>query len=207
MGDVEAELFELPPTGDYAELVSRLESNPDFLRFASEDRLRDAELRLASTLRRPDVTVGVGVRRLESGGDEAFVASVSVPLFGGRRSAAAVAEARAGRELAGAERGVAEIKARSTLYELHRQLGFAVLEARTLKTEILPRTEEALKETEFAYERGRFSYLEWVDAQREYLAVQSALIQAAVNAHLLRTEIERLTNAPLTAPSSGGGHR
>lgn len=198
VGEVRADLFSLPPTGDFAKLVTQLASNPDFLRFASEARLRDAELRLASTLRRPDITLGAGIRRLEETKDQAFVASLAVPLFSGRRAESFVAEAQANRELVDAERRAAEVKAQATLYELHRQLARAVAEAQTLRDDIQPRSAEALKETEYAYERGRYSYLELVDAQREYLAVQAALIDAAASAHGLRAEIERLTNAPLT---------
>src|SRR3546814_17870531 len=55
----------------------------------------------------------------------------------------------------------------ATLYELLQQLRQAVLEARTLKDDMQPRAEEALKETRYAYERGRYGYLELVDAQRE----------------------------------------
>jgi len=124
-----------------------------------------------------------------------------VPLFSGRRAESFVAEARANRERVDAERRSAEVKAQAMLYELHQQLTRAVLEARTLKDDIEPRSAEALEETEYAYERGRYSYLELVDAQREYLAVQAALIEAAANAHTLRAEIERLTNAPLTNPA------
>ena len=84
------------------------------------------------------------------------------------------------------------------LQELHQALTTAVLEAATLRNDVLPRVEEALEETQFAYDRGRYSFLELIDAQREYLAIQSALIEASSNAHALQTEIERLTNAPLT---------
>ena len=197
-GEVKADLFTLPPRSDFAELVARLAANPDFLRFASEARLRDAELRLAATRRRPDLTLSGGLRRLEATSDQAFVASVSIPLFSGRRAGSYIAEAQANRELVDAERRVAQVKAEAMLYELHRQLVQAVLEANTLKDDILPRSAEALKETEYAYERGRYSYLELVDAQREYLAVQATLIEAAASAHTLRAEIERLTNAPLS---------
>jgi outer membrane protein, heavy metal efflux system len=163
-GEVRADLFSLPPTGDFPALVTQLASNPDFLRFASEARLRDAELRLASTLRRPDITLGAGIRRLEETKDQAFVASLAVPLFSGRRAESFVAEAQANRELVDAERRAAEVKAQATLYELHRQLSRAVTEAQTLRDDIQPRSAEALKETEYAYERGRYSYLELVDA-------------------------------------------
>jgi cobalt-zinc-cadmium efflux system outer membrane protein len=87
----------------------------------------------------------------------------------------------------------------ATLYELHQQLSRSIEDVRALKDDIRPRSAEALSETQRAYERGRYSYLELVDAQREYLAVQAALIAAAANAHLLRVEIERLTNSPVSS--------
>lgn len=197
MGEVTANLFDLPAAGDFGQLVSQLAANPDLARFTSEARLRDAELRMATTLRRPDVTLGAGVRRFQTTDDQAFVASISMPLFSGNRSESYIAEARAQRERVDAEQKAAQIRSQATLYEIYRQLGRAIQEADALRVQILPRTEEALKETEYAYQRGRYSYLELVDAQREYLSVQEALIEAAANAHGLRAELERLTNAPL----------
>ncbi|MGQ0586519.1 MAG: TolC family protein [Gammaproteobacteria bacterium] len=198
LGEVQGDLFLMPPAADFAELQGRLAENPDFLRFASEARLRDAELRLAATLRQPDVTLGTGLRRFEESGDQAFVASFSLPFFTGSRAEGFVAEAQANRDGVDSRRRAAEIKASATLYELLLQFKQAVFEAQTLKDDMLPRMDEALKETDYAYARGRYSYLELVDAQREYLAVQQALIEAAADAHVLRAEIERLTNAPLT---------
>ncbi len=198
-GEVAADFYQLPAAGDFDELLTRLVAGPDFLRFASQARLRDAELRLAATARRPDYAVGAGVRRLQAGKDQAFVASFSVPLFAGKRAESVVAEAQANRERVDAEQRIAEVKARTMLYELHRQLTCAIAEARSLRGDILPRSLEALKETEYAFERGRYGYLELVDAQREVLSLQATLIEASSSAHSLRAEIERLTNAPLTA--------
>jgi cobalt-zinc-cadmium efflux system outer membrane protein len=200
-GEVQADLFSMPAAGEFAELLARLDANPDFLRFANEARLRDAELRVAATLRNPDVTLGAGVRRLQASQDEAFVASLSLPLFTSRRAESFVAEAEANRGRVDAERRAAWVKAAATLFELHQQLKQAVSEAETLRGDMLPRMEEALTETRYAYDRGRYSYLELVDAQREYLSVQAALIAAATDAHTLQAEIERLTNAPLTVPA------
>src|SRR3546814_4498877 len=72
MGRAAADLYQLPPPTDFDELITRIERNPDFLRFASQARLADADLRLAATLRRPDVDVGVGLRRLQGSRDEAL---------------------------------------------------------------------------------------------------------------------------------------
>jgi cobalt-zinc-cadmium efflux system outer membrane protein len=196
-GGVDADLFDLPVVGEYADLVRRMTNNPDFLRFASEARLRDAELRLASTLRKPDLTVSGGIRQLQGSHDQALVGSVSVPLFSGRRAQSYMAEARAQRESVDVEKHVARMRAEAMLQELHQELRTSVLEAETLRSDVLPRVREALEETQYAYDRGRYSYLELVDAQREYIDIQRALIESSSSAQALQTEIERLTNAPL----------
>jgi cobalt-zinc-cadmium efflux system outer membrane protein len=197
IGDLDARLLDVPAVADFDALAARLDASPDFLRFASEARLRDAELRLAQAQRRPDLQWSAGVRRLQESRDQAFVAGVSVPLGSARRAESGIAEARAQRDLVDAERAAAQVRVRATLYALHASLREAVAEANELRATMLPRIEEALKETQYAFDRGRYGYLELVDAQREYLDVQSALIAASADAHLLQTEIERLTAAAL----------
>ena len=195
--EVRADLYTLPPPGDFAALAGQLAGNPDLLRFASEARLRDAQLRLATTLRRPDLALSGGVRRVEASDDQAFVVSLAVPLFSGRRAQSYVAEVQAQRGRVDADRRATEVAIQAALYELYNRLRRAVEETRALQDDIVPRTEEALKETEYAYQRGRYGYIELADAQREFLAVRGALIDSAAAAQGLRTEIERLTNAPL----------
>ncbi|MCL4777303.1 MAG: TolC family protein [Gammaproteobacteria bacterium] len=197
LGNVLARLYDLPSSGNFAGLVSSLARSPDFLRFASEERLRDTELRLAASQRRADLTVGGGIKRLQASRDYGLVASFSIPLFAGRRSESFIAEAAARRDAVGAEREAALVRAKAQLFALHRQLQDAVAVAQSLEATTIPTMEEALRETEYAFERGRYSYLELVDAQREYLAVQSERIDASTLAQLLAAEIERLTNAPL----------
>ena len=57
-----ADLFTLRNVESFASLMSRIERNPDLLRFASEARLRDAELRLAQANARPNLALSIGVR-------------------------------------------------------------------------------------------------------------------------------------------------
>ena len=142
--------------------------------------------------------VSLGVRRLEAGNDEALVASVSVPLFARRRGSHLVTEAAANRDRVGAEVWAAEVRARTVLYELFRGLQSEIRSAEALRNDLLPRAAEALRETQYAYERGRYSFVELVDAQREFLDLQAALIEASAQAHLRRADIERLTREPVT---------
>lgn len=197
VGEISGDLRRLPAIEDFGALMSRIEASPDFLRFASEERLRDAELRLAASSRRPDVTVSGGVRRLQGTQDIALVASFSVPLFAGRRAGSFVAEASARRDAVGAAREAALVKARAELFRLYQAMKEASAAVDSLDGTLAPRMEEALKETGYAFERGRYSYLELIDAQREYLDLQRARIDASAQVQLLANEIERLTNAPL----------
>lgn len=197
---VSADLYQLPAIGKFEILVGNLELNPDQLRFLSEARLRDAELRLAETRARTDLTINAGIRRLQETRDQALVVGVSMPLFSGSRADGAIQEAQALREQTDAERKAHSIKAQAQLFELYQELRHALTEAGTLRDQVLPEMEAALSATRHAFERGRYSYLEWVEAQRELISVRRALIDAARNAHLYRAEIERLTAAPLPSP-------
>ncbi|MBN8280372.1 MAG: TolC family protein [Gammaproteobacteria bacterium] len=196
-GQVNADLYRFPALRDFESLATRLDANPDFLRFASEARLRDAELRLAGSLRKPDLALSGGVRRLEETNDQALVMGISVPLFPGRRAAPMIAEAEALRGLVDVERGAARIQARTQLYGLYEQLQQAVRETETLRRDVMPQLEEALKATRYAYERGRYGYLELIDAQRTFLEARAAAIASAATGQELLAEIERLTGEPL----------
>jgi|HigsolmetaAR201D_1030396.scaffolds.fasta_scaffold13830_2 Outer membrane protein len=198
-GAVAGDLFRLPQVPPFQSLVAAIERNPDFLRFASEVRLREAELRLAQSRARADLSLTAGVRRLELSDDQALVLGFSVPLFSGSRTRGAVAEARAQRELVDVEREAHRVQVLARLYGLYQELTHAVAEATTLTEEVLPEMTRALETTRYAYERGRYGFLEWLDAQRERIAVERARIEASANAHLLRAEIERLTDTAVEA--------
>ncbi len=196
-GAVTADLYAMPEPLAFATLVERLHANPDFVRFASEARLRDAEIRLAQTRRTPDVQISGGIRHLEGSDDPAVVLGISVPLFAGRHAEPAIAETQALRGRTDAERRAAEVRAEAQLFELHQELKHAITETALLRDTVLPEMNDVLTQTRYAYERGRYGYLEWVAAQREFIDIQRSLIEAAANAHNYRTEIERLTAEPL----------
>lgn len=199
---VAAALYELPDVDTFETLAARVERNPDLARYLSEARLRDAELRLATAARAPDLVLGGGVRRLQLGNDEALVFSAAVPLtFGASRTRGAIAEAEARRDRVDLDRAAAHLRLRTGLYALYRQLGQARAECEALAGDVLPQAEAALRQTEYAWQRGRYSYLEWIDAQRELLALRQQRLDAAAEYHRLLAEIERLTAEPLARPS------
>jgi len=190
---IEANLFDLPNIESLQQRTEKIASSADFLLFATEIRQREAEVELAKAEARASITVSAGIRRLEATGDQAFIAGFSMPLSSARYARPRIAEAQARRDGLELERTAALIKARASLFEVAARLKHAVEEAQTLRDDLIPRMETAVKATEYAWQRGRYGYIELSEAQRERLGLRLALITAATNAHLYRIEIERLT--------------
>lgn len=197
-----ADLQRFPNVSEFDELVSQLADNPDQLRFLSEQRLRETELRLAQATKTPDFTVGAGVRRFEETGDNAFVLSFSIPLPVANRNAGAIAESQARIAALPYEREAALLEVRTRLFALYLELQQARTEATTLDAELVPRAREALEQTRVGFDRGRFSYLELADSQRELLELELTRIETAAAFHLLLIEIERLTRQPMTTSTT-----
>lgn len=194
---VGADLLQVEGSGDLAGLLLALESNPDLLLFASEERLLDAQLAEARSAQRGTVQWTAGIRHLRDGNDTGFVFSASMPLGARARATGAIATARESRAEVASRRALAATRMRAQLAGLHLQLQHAAREVEVLRANVLPQLDSALTQTRAAYLGGRYSYFELVSAQGEHLDAERALIDAATDAHLLRAEIERLSGAAL----------
>jgi cobalt-zinc-cadmium efflux system outer membrane protein len=193
-----ADLFRFEPSEAFPSWFARIERNPALLRFAGETRLRTAELRLAEAQARPNLTVSLGVRRFEAGGENALVAGASIPLAFRDRNQGAIAEARARLAHVEAERTANLNRLRASLFAIYQEMEAARLRATRLRDEALPAAREALTQTRAGYERGRFSFLDLASAQAELLEIEREALQAAADHHRLRTELERLTGEAMS---------
>jgi cobalt-zinc-cadmium efflux system outer membrane protein len=195
---VAGDLYALPEIATFETLLARLGDSPEFLRFASEARLRDAELRVAEAQARANLTVSAGLRFLHETNDEALVFGISRPVGSAARAESAANLATALRAETDAGLEAHRVRAEAQLFELYQELRHTLTEAGMLESTVIPEMQAALEDTRYAFERGRYSFLEWVDAQRELIDVERARIDAAANAHLFLVEIERLTGEPVT---------
>ena len=199
---VSGNLLTLPNTESFTTLKARIDQNPDFARFLSKQRLGEAELRLAEAQRKPNWRVSAGVRRLESFNDEALVANITIPLSLRNKNQGGIAEARANLAQTEADAIAARIRIETSLFVIYQELQHSLHRAKTFRDEVIPRIEQAMTDTRSAYERGRYSYLEWRSVQEDLLAARSALVEASVDAHLNAIEIERLTGVRIALPAT-----
>lgn len=196
---VEGDPLHLPVLEPFEALVTRIERNPDLSRYLSEQRLDEAALQLEQAQAESLWRFNAGVRRLQGSSDTGFVAGVTIPLNLSNQNQGRIAEARANLERTAAQQEVTRVRIQTALLVLYLELEHSIHRVETLSAEVIPRFEQALSESQRAYELGRYSYLEWLQAQNDMIDARRELAEASVQAHLRMIEIERLTGVRLAS--------
>lgn len=194
-GDIHV-IRQIPPLTRLQELVA---SNPDVARWAAEMDLRRARVDLERANGRSNLGVAAGIQRFEESGDTAFKVGISIPLplFG--RNQGGILEARHELAKAGEERRAARVRVRAALSRAYQELSASRLEAVSLSETILPTARRAYEAAREGYRRGKFGYLEVLNAQRTLIEVGGQRIRALEAYHKAVAELERLIGTELEA--------
>ncbi|WP_417542654.1 TolC family protein [Methylophaga thalassica] len=194
---VSGSLFDYGSSRSFESLFELVKNNPSLEFFAAETRLKESEIRLAKTQQQADIDWSVGLRRSADIDESALVAGFSVPLFAEKRAESAVKSALAARNEITYQQQDFLLRIHSQLYQAYTAREQAINAATTLQQSIIPQLTDALTQTKTAYQRGLYSYLDFLTARQELLNAKRALIEASADALLLTAEIEQLTAEPL----------
>ena len=192
-------LFAFSEAMSFEALFNQAQQNPQLERFAAETRVRDAQVRLARTQQVADLTWSVGIRRDEGLNDSALVAGVSVPLFSRQRAQGDIESALAARNEVSYRRQDMLLQLHAQLYRAYSGREQAIASISKLQQQIIPKLTKSLEQTQTGYQRGLYSYLEFLTVRQDLLGARRSVIEAATAALLYQTEIEQLTAEPLTA--------
>lgn len=195
---LEGNLFEFGSSGDFEKLYIRVQNSPAIKVFASETRIKDAEVTLARANNRSDLTWRAGIKRFEETGDSALTASISMPLFSKKRRSEGVRSALAERNTVAYSKQDFLLRLHAKLYEAWSLRQQNIEAIRKTQEITLPALEKALRLTRLSYESGRYRYLDLVTAQEGLLTAKQSLIDSASNVLLSQALIEQLTNEALT---------
>lgn len=198
-GAVSGDVLALPSPVDFDLLKARIEQNPDITRFLPQQRLYEAQLRLAEAGRKANWRVSAGIRHMETTGDQAFVVDLNVPLVRSSSVQGRLEEARANLARTEAEAAAERVRVETALYVIYLQLQHYLHIATALRGDIIPLYESALDETQSAYEQGRYSYQELSTVQADLLAARNELVDSSIEAHRRLIEIERFTGLSIEA--------
>jgi cobalt-zinc-cadmium efflux system outer membrane protein len=168
-------------------------SSPDVEAREIAARRAAATLALEQANARSDVSVGLGVRRFENGGDLAGVLTLSVPL--------AIFDAnqgnidRAAAEQRASELDIADARQRyqAAVIALEQEIARSRAELDSVQDQLLPRAKAALREARRGYDAGAFSYQEIVEAQRILNQLNERHVRVLRTLHVAYASLDRLT--------------
>jgi cobalt-zinc-cadmium efflux system outer membrane protein len=191
-GLVRAALFELDPIPAPDEMRERLAAAPALQRAAALRALRRAERELAQAQARPDLRLGLGVRRFEELDDQGIVASVSLNLPQRQAREGRLLESEARAEQADVDVEAATLRANVALSNTRRELEALRGEVGRLRAEVIPDAGAAVETLQRGYELGRFSFIELAAARQELLVAERRAIALAAEYQRARIELERI---------------
>lgn len=194
---ITTDLFQDTNLPTFEKLSSRIDSSPEIRKWANEKRLREAEKKLAESKAIPNIAIGAGPRRLHQSNEESWVFQLSVPLNIFDMNQGARQEAEVLSEKTVFDEEASRLKLRTTLFELYQEAKHSRTQLESMKNEIIPQAERALRAAQAGYEKGSLSYLELIDAQRTLVEVLRENIETAYSFHSFLNSIERLLGAPL----------
>lgn len=195
------DLDTLPAVPPLESLAAGLEQTLDQQSFGLDLDALEARQRMASTAARADVSVSLGIRRLEASNTQALVLGVVVPLGSAPRSALAGAQLQAQMDATLARREAAGHDSYQRLFALYQELQHARHVVETHRDRLIPQAEQALAVNQRGYEQGRFSFFVLNQSQQQLAQLRTARIEAAARFFVLRADIERLTaSAGAAAP-------
>ncbi len=191
--DVSGDLMKLPPIPELATLTARLPQTPEAAAFALDAARINAERAVAAAAARPDISLSLGVRRLEALDDQGLVFSFGMPFGTAERSSLAVARVDAERAALDAKADAAFLDTQQKLFARFQELRHARTEFEAVGGRMIPAAEKALALTKAGYDDARYSILQLTGAQATVLQLRQEQLAAAARYHQLLADIERST--------------
>lgn len=190
---------ELPashPPPSFEAVLSLVQASPHLTRLEAAQRAAAAGLSAAQAQRHPNWTVGLGVRRNRILDDTSYLASFGVPLPVSNRNQGGIESSRAREDEARARREGARLRLEARCRGLLATLGRLHEQVETFREGVLPRTRKALELSRIGYQRGKFLYIQVLDAQRELVTALRRELELRLEYARTQVTLESLLGYP-----------
>jgi cobalt-zinc-cadmium efflux system outer membrane protein len=185
--------FALPRATDHAH-EDLSDASPDLARLAVQRDQAGASTRVERSLAWQNPTLSLGYRRFEDqDGEGALVAGVSIPLGVFDRNQGSVARARAQQRRAELELEAGRRDLTREHAALERAIATDAAAVQSTEEDVIPQAERALSLAQDGYNRGAFSYLDVLEAQRALSDARQTRIDALRSYHFNEAALDRLT--------------
>ncbi len=152
----------------------------------------DAQIAVEQSRAVPDLTLRGGVRYIEDGRDLAFVVGGSLPIGIYDTNRGNIERAEAERLAADREIAAARLARVRDTVRLQARIEANAAEAIRIEAEVLPKAEETVALVRDGFNRGGFSYIDVIDAQRALIEARMRRIEALKAFHTDRAALNRI---------------
>ena len=156
-------------------------------------RTADAQVRVARSLRVPDLTVSTFARRLEATNDTAAVVGISIPIPFFNNGSAFAAQSRSEQTQAIALRNLAVIDTRQKIANAQAEVENAAATARAAGGPGLTAAQEAARIARIGCTQGKFDQIALLDAERTLSQTRQTYVDALAAYHDAQARLARLT--------------
>lgn len=184
---------------DYQFYESKLSEAPQLRRYQSLINAQKSEADFERAQNIPDPTFRLGVRDFNENGEQALVAGLSFPLPIFNRNGGNIRKALSEITVIEQQGQQARLSLTQKLDENWQTWQQAAQESERLQSSIIPSAEEAFKLAREGYDKGRFPYLEVLDAQRTLFDARAQYHDALMRMHTSRANVMAII--PDTQPS------
>lgn len=149
-----------------------------------------------------DPTLGVGVRRFAEDDGTAFVASISIPISIFDRNQGRVAQAQAHLKEARANKELQRLNVTQKVSKMWQVLVSSREEVLDYQEGLLPSAQQAYLQADKGFNRGAFSFLDLLDAQRTLFDVQESHLEALATFYETKVQIDMVAGEYETVTQS-----
>ncbi len=184
----------LPPLNA---VLAALQKTPQWTRWLTEQKSRQAQLALERALKTPDPVLRAGYRRINELNTGAFVAGLSIPLTIFDRNQGNIQQAAIRLKQTAHQASWAQLQMQNRATMLYQNMAAVYRSVLALKQEIIPQAQKAFQTINRGYQLGKFNFLEVLDARRSLFSARKAYLEQIAEYHRLRIELERLVGQSL----------
>ncbi len=198
---LDGSLASLPVIPDNKMIVHAIDNLPIILNQLALQRLADSQLRLARSNGSSDINFSLGIKQHQLTSDQSLNLSFSMPLAFKNPNQGRILAAQAALDKSIQQTTWSKQQLKLTLLEIRQKLIGLKNRANSFKNKLLPKAKLHLEETEQGYQKGRYSVLQWVDAQSELFSIEATMINIHQQIYVQFLELERITGQPMTQTS------
>ncbi|MEE4640106.1 MAG: TolC family protein [Wenzhouxiangella sp.] len=183
-------------------LKQAFERHPEMLRWAALLEQHRQVVALEESKSIPDLTLGVGLKHFNGNDNLSGVVQFSVPIPLFDRNQGNIRKAREELGKAYQDSRASRINVLVALTSTYRKLEFLRSEVENIEQNLLSSSQSVQEKTYRAYEEGKASYLEVIDAQRMFAEARIRHNETLVEYNKAFFELEALAGRPLSEITS-----